>query len=220
MAPDPVNYTVDNLRTSISLWSFAVNTNYFAIPLYKKMVDELRDNGATIVEWTPEGADLNGFRELLHYDMKKDLPKYLSNYCPRSVQVRSVGDVISFNKENLDSRAPYGQQLFEETHAFTMPADSMKMAVDRMMSSSRALFDQMLTEKNVDAVLSINNYDAAYAAIAKYPALAIPMGYDEEGEPKALTLIGLPFSEQELLNIAKTIQDGFPKRIAPSTMVD
>mgnify|MGYP001953159742 CR=1 FL=1 len=40
---------------------------------------------------------------------------------------------------------------------------------------------------NLDGFLSINNYHAAFAAVAEYPALTVPMGYTEEGEPKGLT---------------------------------
>ena len=35
----------------------------------------------------------------------------------------------------------------------------------------------------------------AYAAVAKYPALTVPMGYKTSGEPIGLTFIGKPFTE-------------------------
>ena len=220
-APNLTNYTVDNLRTSISLFKFAVNTEYLdASPLYKSMVEDLRTNGATIVEFTPDKADLDGFVDVLYYDMKKDLPKYLSIYSPRSVQVRSVKDVIDFNKENMETRAPYGQAIFESTAAYRMSPDSMTVLKATLEKNARNMYVEMLEQEQVDAILSINNYDAAYAAVAKYPALALPMGYTEEGEPQAITLISLPFHEQDLLNIAKTIKDAFPKRVAPTGMDD
>ncbi len=218
-APDPVAYTVDNLRTSISLFKFAVNTSYLeSSKEYAAMVEKLKEAGATIIEITPEQIPLTGFVDVLHYDMKKDLPEYISAYAPRSVQVRTAADVVAFNSENLESRAPYGQELIEKTMKHRMDADSMQMLKATLEEESRKRFEDVLETQKVDAYLSINNYDAGYAAMAKYPALAIPMGYTEEGEPKALTLIGLPFSEQKLLIYGKTITDAFPMRKAPMKM--
>ena len=53
----------------------------------------------------------------------------------------------------------------------------------------------------LDAILSINNYHAGYAAVAKYPCLTVPMGYKKSGEPISLTFIAKPFEEQKLLQL-------------------
>ena len=54
---------------------------------------------------------------------------------------------------------------------------------------------------NLDAILSINNYHAGYAAVAKYPCLTVPMGYKKTGEPISLTFIAKPYQEQKLLQL-------------------
>ena len=64
-------------------------------------------------------------------------------------------------------------------------------------------------------MLSINNFHAGYAAVAKYPALTIPMGYKASGEPISLTFIGKQFSEAHLLRIGKSYEDNFHKRVMP-----
>ena len=51
---------------------------------------------------------------------------------------------------------------------------------------------------NLDAVLTINNYHAAYAAVAFYPCLTVPMGYTDQGEPKNLTFVAESFTEPKL----------------------
>jgi len=60
-------------------------------------------------------------------------------------------------------------------------------------------FLKTLHDKNLDAILSINNYHSGVAAVAKYPTLTVPMGYKKSGEPISLTFIGVPFSETKLL---------------------
>jgi len=82
------------------------------------------------------------------------------------------------------------------------------------MQVSRGYFSQALHPDNdsnkVDVLLSINNFDAGYAAVAHYPALTIPMGFSKEGEPKNITLI-VPSKGESLLykigvGVEKTLQ--------------
>lgn len=74
-----------------------------------------------------------------------------------------------------------------------------------LKASGRAFFN-IMEEEQLDAVLSINNYHAGYAAVAEYPALTVPMGYKTDGEPESLTFIGKPFSEAHLLRIGKAFE--------------
>ncbi|MGB7842526.1 MAG: amidase, partial [Salinimicrobium sp.] len=62
---------------------------------------------------------------------------------------------------------------------------------------------------------SINNYHAAYAAVAKYPALTVPMGYVETGEPENATFIARPFEEVKLLKMGAAFEKAFHKRQIP-----
>lgn len=54
-----------------------------------------------------------GFLTLLTADMKRDLPWYLKNYTGKNVKVRSVEDVVGFNRKDSLLYMPYGQGLFE-----------------------------------------------------------------------------------------------------------
>ncbi len=65
------------------------------------------------------------------------------------------------------------------------------------------------------AILSINNYHAAEAAVAEYPALTVPMGYDTKGVPKGLTFISKPKSEANLLQWAFAYEQASKMRKAP-----
>ena len=67
--------------------------------------------------------------------------------------------------------------------------------------NGKIFFDTPMQEFDLDVVLSINNYHAGFAAVAKYPCLTVPMGYQDDGEPINLTFIAEPFSEQKLLQL-------------------
>jgi amidase len=47
----------------------------------------------------------------------------------------------------------------------------------------------------------VNNRHAGLAALANYPALTIPMGYEDNGKPINLTFYAPSFNEQILVDI-------------------
>jgi amidase len=86
----------------------------------------------------------------------------------------------------------------------------------RLEESGRKFFDVPMEEHKLDAVLSINNYHAAYAAVAKYPALTVPAGFEDSGEPKNVTFIARPYEEDKLLELGYAFEKAFRKREAPA----
>ena len=172
--------------------------NFLADSVYNANINKIKEAGAEIIELTPEQVGLPGFLTLLNIDMKHDLPAYLKNYADADVKVTSVKDVIDFNLKDSILRAPYGQQLFEGIVADSTTVDQLQEVKKTLMANARNYFKAMQDE-NLDAILSINNYPAAYSAVAEYPNLTVPMGYKTTGEPISLTFVGNPKSEGKLL---------------------
>lgn len=170
-------------------------------PVYARVIKRMRQAGAEIIEFDPPEVQLNGFRTLLSVDMKYDLPKYLKNSADTSVKISSVADVILFNKQDSLNRAPYGQQLFEGIINDSTSLEELEVIKLDLTKNGKEFFNTPMDEYNLDAVLSINNYHAGFAAVAKYPCLTVPMGYEESGEPISLTFIGKPFQELRLLKM-------------------
>ncbi|MBT8223471.1 MAG: amidase, partial [Eudoraea sp.] len=112
-------------------------------------------------------------------------------------------------------RVPYGQALFEgiiNDSTTTWELEQIKASLE---ANGRQYFDQAMDEFELDAVLSINNYHAGYAAVAKYPALTVPMGYRASGEPVSLTFIAKPFEEQKLLQLGYAYERATQVRKTP-----
>lgn len=169
--------------------------------LYNKAVQTMKEGGAVIIEFEAEDIPLDNFLTLLNADMKKDLPAYLSTRAGDEIKFRNVDEIVDFNMEDSLLRAPYGQQLFDAIVADTTSAADLERISAQLQEKGRTFFDVPMQEHNLDAVASINNYHAAYAAVAKYPALAIPAGFEATGEPKSITFIAKPFEEEKLLNL-------------------
>jgi amidase len=184
--------------------------------LYKVNVKQLEELGAELVEVEAPEVDLSGFLTLLNLDMKADLPHYFENYAGPSVELRSVQDVIQFNLEDSATRISYGQARFDGIVNDTTSAVEFDSLKTRLISEGRRYFETMMNENNLDAILSINNWSAGYAAVAHHPALTVPMGYEKSGQPKGITFIAEPYSEEKLLKIAYAFEKKTKAREMPA----
>ncbi|TRO65283.1 amidase family protein [Christiangramia sabulilitoris] len=182
--------------------------------LYVRAINDLRNAGAKIVEFEAEEIDLPNFLRLLNLDMKKDLPTYLKNY-GGDVAYKNVQDVVAYNEKDSVNRAPYGQALFIGIINDSATEKEFAAIKDTLKNNGTRFFEKPMQEHNLDAVLSINNYHAGYAAVAKYPAITVPMGYTAENRPKGLTFIGKPFSEEQLLQFAYIFENTTKRRKTP-----
>ncbi|WP_324721553.1 amidase family protein [Salinimicrobium sp. HB62] len=169
--------------------------------LYNRAVEKMKEGGAVIIEFEAENIPLDNFLTLLNADMKKDLPAYFSQYAGEEVTYKNVEAIVKYNLKDTLLRAPYGQQLFEGIVADTTSAEALERISAQLQANGRKFFDVPMQQHNLDAVASINNYHAAYAAVAKYPALAVPAGFETSGEPKSITFIAKPYEEDKLLNL-------------------
>jgi amidase len=140
--------------------------------------------------------------------MKEDLPNYLSTQIADtiSVQVRSVADVVAFNKMDSLIRMPYGQARLDGILADTTGAEALDEVRSALINAGRIYLGEPWKAHSLDAILSVNNAHARYAAVAKYPAITVPMGYRDTGEPVGLTIIGKPFQIPELLGMAQAFE--------------
>lgn len=171
--------------------------------IYKMTLDKMAAAGAEIVVLDPPTVPLDGFISILNLDMKVDLPAYISDHVmnKKDITVREVADIMQYNLQDSLLRIPYGQGRFNAIVSDSTSMEALKAIKSNLESQTRAYFNEAIDDNQLDAILSINNYHAAYAAVAKYPALTIPMGYKATGEPISLTFIGKQFEEAKLLQL-------------------
>ena len=194
----------------------AINELMETDSIYRKTVEGIEDAGATIIKFTPPEVTMDGFLSILNIDMRNDLPVYLKEYSNANlVKIKSIADVVSYNKADSLTRIPYGQALFEGIISDSTSVQELEEIKLNLEKNGRAFFDSVMDQHKLDAVLSINNYHAGYAAVAKYPALTVPMGYKASGEPISLTFIGKQFSEANLLSIGNAFEKQSNVRVMP-----
>ena len=170
--------------------------------LYGEAVKTLRESGAEVIEYDPPSISFNGFLSLLNGDMKHDLPVYFDTYAGEDYIGYDVQSVMDYNQQDSLLRMPYGQARLEGVVADTITKKGLKTLIEQLNQSASSFYKDPMEAYQLDAILSINNYYAAYAAAAFYPCLTVPMGYSESGEPANLTFVAPSFQETRLYELA------------------
>lgn len=206
-----------NLRESnLQGIRFGVNKQFLSDSIYQLSVEKIKDAGGIIIAFEPEKMDFEGFGTLLSADMKIDLPEYLSKHASENVSIKSVVDVVRFNKMDTLIRIPYGQGRFDGILETNLTEEEHQELKKKLHEAGKAFFEQPMSKHNLDVVLSINNWNAGQAAVAKYPCLTVPMGYTESGNPIGLTFIAKPFEEEKLLKMGYAFEQLTKSRQLPA----
>jgi len=184
-------------------------------PFYQEAISLLTNNGADAVAVSLDAPRNPRFSELLGGEMVRDLALYLENFASADVGIANIAELQAFNLEDPDLRAPYGQGLVDMMSELTLSPEQLEALRGELQSAAEAQLQQIFTEGEIDVLLSINNRNAGLAALANYPALTIPMAYQEDGRPIGLTLIAPSFQEQELIDIGAAFERLSRARVLP-----
>lgn len=201
--------------------------------LLKEAIEAMKQKGAEVVEVDflsrVKGISNEEF-VVLQYEFKDGLNKYLAG---ASAAVKSLKEVIDFNKANESKTMPFFRQEILESAEEKGDLESKEYtdALKKILSLTRDGIDGMMREFELDAICGPTNGPAwctdlvngdfftgygmySSAAIAGYPHISIPMGV-VQGLPVGLTFIGVRYGEPELISVAYAYEQASRKRVAP-----
>lgn len=194
---------------------FGVSKQLLKDSIYNLSVEKIVALGGIAVEFESVDVNFDGFGDLLSADMKVDLPNYLNQYATEDIILRSMEEIVAYNLEDTLVRIPYGQGRFDAASKVNISPDSLILLRNRLHDEGVRYFETPMVEHQLDAILSINNRGAGFAAAAKYPCLTVPMGYSEAGQPSSLTFIARPFEEDKLLKMGFAFEQATKIRVLP-----
>ncbi len=203
--------------------------------LINAAVDVMKSLGATLVdpaEIETAGKFDDTELEVLLYELKADLNKYLASLGPRA-PVRSLKEVIEFNERNAAREMPYfGQDLFIKAEAkgpLTSKDYVQALAKNRRLSRAEGI-DAVMTKHKLDAMvaptggppwptdlLNGDHFTGGYSspsAVAGYPHITVPAGY-VQGLPVGLSFFGRAYSEPTLIKLAYAYEQATKLRRPP-----
>ena len=195
------DFRLINRQNGLAEVRVGVMSNFTDNTFYSKAVELLKANGAEPVNIDFQPARSARFSELLGGEMVRDLQIYLSTNADPEVNISSITELQQYNEEDMDLRAPYGQGLVDMMVELALSPGELEFIKEELQASAKSQLETVFNENGLDVLLSINNRSAGIAALANYPALTIPMGYEENGRPIGLTLIVPSFEDQILFDI-------------------
>ena len=173
---------------------------------YQQAISLLTNNGADAIPVNLNAPRNPRFTELLGGEMIRDLAAYLQGFASSNVSITSIVDLQEFNNEDLGLRAPYGQGLIDMMSKLGFDSAELESLRAELQTAATTLLQKIFADAELNVLLSINNRHAGLAALANYPALTVPMGYQEDGRPVGLTLIAPSFKEQDLVDIGAAFE--------------
>jgi len=129
--------------------------------------------------------------------------------------VRSLAEVIAFNAEDPETRAPFGQDLLIGAQKSRTTDAEYRERRTQSAARARQRIDAMLADHDLELLVAIGmpfyvNYPAA-----GYPAVSVPSGYRASGEPVGLAFIGGFLEERTLIRAAFAFDQRARARRAP-----
>ena len=184
-------------------------------PLIVAAVGKLEAAGAIVVPVDFAPPDLQEEVQFMGAEMVRDLASYLQHDASPNVIIENLSGLQTFNLAAPEERAPYGQALVDQMVGFETFFKSDAQAGEgeiarlkhHVVSEVGGYFDTLFSLHNLDALVRINNSGASAGAFANYPALTIPAGYRETGQPVGVTFYAPSFQEQRLIDIGVKLEE-------------
>jgi amidase len=186
--------------------------------VFREALKALKNSDAEVIEDIKiPSAKADWKHDVLTYEFKPDLNAYLNSLHP-SIQVRTLSDVIQFNKQNEEQMLKYGQEVLlesEETSGSLKEQEYLETLQFDLYHSTKQGIDYALNEYKLDAIVFPSDEGCIISAKAGYPTIAVPGGYTSEGEPVGITFAGTAYSEPKLVEIAYAYEQMTRFRKAP-----
>ena len=184
-------------------------------------LDVMRSLGATIVD-PVDGPDPKAFIEhelaVMLAEFKVDMKVYLKGL--RHTRIRSLADLIAFDRANCDAELRYfGQEVFEiaqSTLGLADPAYIAARALGLDLTRTNG-YDRLMAELKLDAIASpTSSSGSSGPAVAGYPIISVPTGVTDDGRPGGIWLSAGFLDEQTLLAIAYDLEQEIGGRPKPT----
>jgi amidase len=207
------------------------------LKIFEHCIEVMKQLGAVVID----PVDVRNFDkfaeselEVLHYEFKADLNKYLKSL-DGAVRVHSMEEVVRFNEENADRVMPYfGQEhMTTALEKGSLSDKKYKSALAKNLRLTRKEgIDAAIRKHKLDAIvvpsggpawtIDLANGDAnswdmestSHAAVAGYPHITVPAGF-VFGLPVGISFLGRAWQEADLIRYAYAFEQATQYRRQP-----
>ena len=186
-------------------------------PIFETALVALQDCGAVLIDAeipTAKAVSDAGYAVLV-YEFKRDLNNYL-----RSLErpyPQSLLEVIRLNEVNFETHLRYGQTLLLASQAASGTRGQYyrhARAEDLRLAKLEGI-DATMQQHKLDAIFMPMYWGAQIGAKAGYPTITVPAGYDVNGQPVGISLLGSAYSEGKLIQYGYGFEQATKARKSP-----
>ncbi|RZK59640.1 MAG: amidase [Pedobacter sp.] len=206
-----------------------LNGHEGVVGLYKAAIEKFKELGAEVIEIELQKEMRNINASVLQPEFKAGLNAYLAT---ANAKVKTLSEVIAFNKANESTAMPYFKQenLEASDKAPDLNSAAYKESLAKVNSAKKIISD--IIEKNqldaiagtsygIPSLIDLFNgdsgggfYFASPAAMAGFPHITVPMGRIYE-LPVGLSIFASAYQEPVILGIAYAYEQATKHRAAP-----
>lgn len=206
----------------------------FLHKLQERAIRKIMELGGQIVEVEYLDAinKLGGAEfTVLQYEFRDGVNRYLAQ---STAKVKTLADVIRFNRENEEKAMPFfKQETLESSDTKTdLHAAEYLQALEHSMKGGRKILDEVMDKNQLDAIAGLTmgpacSIDLIYgdrwgdvslttpAAITGYPHITVPAGL-VYGLPVGFSFFGRPYREDLLIGLGYAYEQATHHRQVPA----
>jgi amidase len=186
--------------------------------VFNKKIAWMKSQGAIFVEIKDELDDkiASASFEIMLFEYKDGLNKYFASL-GKNTPIRTITDLIAFNKKHPEELRYFDQQILEKAAMKgNLESPEYKKLLSVMQKGIREeCLDRIFVQESLDALVAPTGTPAwktdlllgdlylggtsSWAAISGYPTISVPMGFID-GLPVGISFIGKAWQEGPLIN--------------------
>lgn len=175
------------------------------------ILKDIEKTGITIKQLTIEPLPQNNIKTIQKYEFKYSINRYLTGL-PKDYSIRTLEDIIEFNRQDAAKTLVYGQTLLEDALENTKGDMSESEYIHILEDRERSKIELFEKLKDINAcILFKENMRLQYVGI---PSITIPHGLHNDGMPYGITLTTL--NDMQLLKYALKIEQLIGRRVPPN----
>lgn len=150
-----------------------------------------------------------GNEEIITGEFARDFAAFADKH---GLPVKTLRDLAAYNAKDMGRRARFGQGLILEAAEADIPREQ----VQQHLAAARAFLREQAQQHQLDAFAFYNDQGCAVPCVAGAPMVTVPFGKNQFEEPVGATFVGLPDTDQALMNLALAFEQGSSMRQIPT----
>ncbi|KAI9206042.1 amidase signature domain-containing protein [Polychytrium aggregatum] len=194
----------------------------------------LSDLGAQLQNVDPSAMDISFEFPVLLADFKQDIQAYLQTI--GNSPMKSLADLIQYNiNDPREENNIWGQELFLQAEATNGFSDPAYIQGNQNRTTAINVFTKIFKDGQLDAVVAPGFSNVvSLAAVCGFPVITVPVGRSDiyldayfnalqlptKEFPVGLAFVGLPYTEDKLIQYAYALEQKLKARAPPKFIQD